>query len=180
MPGISLRPWQPKDAPRLAELLGNPRVNRFLSDLLPRPYSLDHAQGFIRECLQTQPPERAILADGLLAGGIGARIEGSEADIGYWLGEAYWRQGIMKQAIPLFLHELQQLAPQTERIIARAFDFNAASQALLQACGFRKLDTFSLLRAPDGLEHPVVHFAYPAKDWPPPGRNDTNSWAATS
>jgi len=163
MPRISLRPWRTEDAPRLAELLGNPRVNRFLSDLLPRPYSLAHAQSFIRECLQKQPAERVILANGILAGGIGARHEGTQADIGYWLGETYWRQGIMKQTLPLFLRELQQLAPQTERISARVFDYNPASQALLQACGFRKLDTFSLLRAPDGLEHTIAHFSYSVK-----------------
>lgn len=162
-PRVTLRKWQKSDAPRLAELLGNPRVLRFLSPALPRPYGLAEAQAFISFCHEnheSNAPERAVSADGIVCGGIGSRIDGETAVIGYWLGEPYWRQGIMKQALVLHLQELPSLAPQVRRFTAQAYDFNPASQALLQACGFHKTDIFRLMTACDGLEHPVVTFIY--------------------
>lgn len=155
---ISLRPWQPQDAPRLAQLLGNPHVYRYLSPALPRPYNLQHAREFITFCHQSHAQEYAITAQGSPIGGIGARLGQGSADIGYWLGEPYWRQGIMKQALSLFLKTLQATAPPLQRITAQTYDFNRASQALLLASGFRQTNETALLPACDGLNHPVITY----------------------
>lgn len=163
MPKPVLRPWQTSDASPLATLLGNPHVHRFLSPTLPRPYGLQEAEEFIRFCHQNSALERAILAGHTLVGGIGARLSKETADLGYWLGEPYWRQGIMSQAIPLFLAELQTLAPQVRHITAQVYDFNNASRSLLLACGFQQTDTFRLLPACDGREHPVFCYIFKAK-----------------
>lgn len=157
---VTLRRWQHEDAPRLAQLLGNPHVNRFLSLALPRPYGLPEAMAFIDFCIQSQAVEYAIAVHGVVAGGIGARLSDGEADIGYWLGEPFWRQGIMKQALPLFLQKLSVAVPSLCRISAQVYDFNVASQALLRSCGFRASGHGSILPACDGLEHPTILFLY--------------------
>lgn len=157
---VTLRRWQHEDAPRLAQLLGNPHVHRFLTLAFPRPYGLPQAADFINFCQQEDAMESAVLFHGEVAGGIGASLTEGEAVIGYWLGEPYWRQGIMKQALPLFLQYLAAEFPDLRRITALVYDFNEASQALLRCCGFRATGHVTLLPACDGLEHPAFTFLY--------------------
>lgn len=155
-PAIHLQPWRVEHAPRLAELLGNPHVTRFLTPQFPRPYRLQEARDFISLCQENDLPERGICFQGVIVGGIGARIDNDTAVIGYWLGEPYWRQGIMTRALALYLDLLPELAPQARHITALVYDFNRASQRLLQSSGFRQLPECRVLPACDGLEHPLL------------------------
>ena len=158
---LRLRPWQESDAPLLAHLLGNPAVTRFLSPALPSPYGEEEAREFIRVCLRESLPERAIIAGEQLIGGIGARISDTEADVGYWLGEAFWGRRYMRQALDLYLHLLPELASGLQQVTAKVYDFNPASQSVLTHCGFVRTQAFRLLPACDGLEHPVLTFTRP-------------------
>lgn len=158
---LRLRPWQESDAPGLAHLLGNPAVTRFLSPALPFPYGEEEARDFIRVCIRESLPERAIIAGEQLIGGIGARISGTEADIGYWLGEPFWGYRYMRQALDLYLHLLPDLAAGLQRVTAKVYDFNPASQSVLMHCGFTRTQDFQLLLACDGLEHPILTFTRP-------------------
>ena len=58
------------------------------------------------------------------------------AEIGYWLAQAYWGQGIMTDAVKTYLgyafSELNLL-----RLTAHVFAFNAASARLLEKNGFK-------------------------------------------
>ncbi len=153
---ISLRPWAPADAPRMAELVNNPAGYRTLAAGLPTPYRVEHALGFITACNNaTHMQERAIVQGKEIVGTIGATLEGRRALIGYWLGEEYWQQGIMSQALPLFIDELP---PHITTLRAKCFDFNPASAALLRRCGFVQNEATTTEPAKDGQEHPVLHF----------------------
>ncbi len=156
-PTMSLRPWRAEDAPRMAQLVNNPAVYRTLAAGLPTPYRVEHALGFIAACNNASHlSERAIERNGEVVGTIGATLEGHRALIGYWLGEAYWRQGIMSTALPLFIAELP---PRITLLHAKCFDFNPASAALLRRCGFVQNErTTTREPAKDGQEHPVLHF----------------------
>jgi [ribosomal protein S5]-alanine N-acetyltransferase len=59
-----------------------------------------------------------------------------QAEIGYWLAKAHWRQGIMTDAVKAYVGyafgELKLL-----RLTAHVFAFNAASARLLEKNGFR-------------------------------------------
>lgn len=162
-PTLQLRPWREEDIPALARLLGNPAVSRFLTPTFPQPYGEAEAQSFIQACLRDALPERAITVNHQLIGGIGARLSEEEAVIGYWLGEPFWGRRYMRQALALYLQDLPTLYPSLRRAVARVYDFNPASRAVLLHCGFHQTDTFSLLPARDGLEHPLLTFV---RDWP--------------
>ncbi len=157
-PTISLRPWRAEDAERMAELVNAPAVYRTLAAGLPTPYRVGHALGFIAACNNmAHMVERAIvLPNGEIAGTIGATLEGSRALIGYWLGEAYHRQGIMSAALPLFIEELP---PRITQLRAKCFCFNPASAAVLRRTGFVQNEAATTMEpAKDGKEHPVLHF----------------------
>ncbi len=161
-PTITLRLWTPAAAPRLAVLVNNPAVYRTLSAGLPTPYRVEHALGFIAACNNaSHMEERAIVLPGAngreeIVGTIGATLEGRRALIGYYVGEAYWRQGIMTAALPLFI---AQLPPRITQLRAKCFDFNPASAALLRRAGFVQNDAATTSElARDGQIHPVLHF----------------------
>ncbi len=154
---ISLRLWTAGDAARMAELVNHPAVYLTLAAGLPTPYRVEHALGFIAACNNAgHMLERAILHGDEVVGTIGATLDGKRALIGYWLGEAYQRQGIMSAALPLFIAELP---PRITQLRAKCFDFNHASAALLRRCGFVQNERATTTEpAKDGKEHPVLHF----------------------
>lgn len=57
------------------------------------------------------------------------------AELGYWLGEKYWGNGILTRAIPqvlAFAFKTYDLS----RVFARPFGTNVASQRVLEKTGF--------------------------------------------
>jgi RimJ/RimL family protein N-acetyltransferase len=81
----------------------------------------------------------AIEVNGEVVGSIGiypqTDIHEKNAEIGYWLAEGYWGQGIMTKAI----QEIVEYEFQTfdiVRIFARSFSTNLKSQRVLEKTGF--------------------------------------------
>ncbi len=156
-PAITLCPWRAENAARMAQLVSHPAVHRTLPVSLPTPFRVEHALGFIAACNTAQQmQERAIVLGGEIIGTVGATLQGHGALLGYWLGQAYWRQGIMSNALPLFIRELP---PRTTRLRAECFDFNTASIALLRRCGFCQNPAATTRQlARDEQLHPVLRF----------------------
>jgi RimJ/RimL family protein N-acetyltransferase len=57
--------------------------------------------------------------------------EGSEREVGYWLGRAFWGKGIATQALALFLKQVT-----TRPLSAYVAKHNLASIRVLEKCGF--------------------------------------------
>jgi len=57
------------------------------------------------------------------------------AELGYWLSEKYWRRGFMKELIPAFTDHIFN-STEIQKVFARVFGRNIASQHLLEKCGF--------------------------------------------
>lgn len=137
---FSLRPFHPDDAESIAYHANEFDIARFTSDAFPHPYELSDAVTFIRGTLPLQPQRIfAIVVDEKAVGGIGIHpqegVARLNAEIGYWLGKAYWGQGIMTRAIPLVVDYAFQHF-QLNRIYAKVFGNNGASQRVLEKCGF--------------------------------------------
>lgn len=137
---VHLRPWRQQDASSLAFLANNFRIADNLRDVFPHPYGLDDARRFI-SMVQDHAPNRilAIEVDGELVGGIGLHpqsdISRMNAELGYWLGEPYWGQGIGTQAVrQMVAHGFATLP--IDRIFAIPFGSNRASQRVLEKAGF--------------------------------------------
>lgn len=135
-----------EDAPRLAELANNIKIAENLRDAFPHPYSLADAEKFIDMCLKHNPTQAfAIEYDGEYAGNIGLHPETDvyrkSAEIGYFLGEPYWGKGIITKAVKQIV-EYGFANLDIVRIHTGVFEYNEASQRVLEKCGFKKEAVF--------------------------------------
>lgn len=135
-----LRNLEEEDAVVLAQFANNPSIASNLTDAFPYPYKLEDAQRFIAMA-RSQQPCRIFTIDinGQASGGMGIHpqsdIMRKNAELGYWLAEPWWGKGIISSLIP----EMIQYAFHTfdiDRIYARPFGSNLASQRVLEKVGF--------------------------------------------
>ncbi|HDJ32785.1 MAG TPA: N-acetyltransferase [Bacteroidetes bacterium] len=139
---LKLRSLRPQDAPILVELANNEKISINLRDAFPHPYTFKDALNFIGMCMECKPVNVfAIEWDGKYVGNIGIYPEQDvyrrSGEIGYFLGEPYWNKGIMTRAVRLAVEygfgELDLV-----RIHTGVFEYNVASQRVLEKCGFVK------------------------------------------
>ena len=97
-----LREFKQHDTFQIVTILNNQQVARYLSSKIPFPYTQADANWWINEGAKCGII-KAIEVDGLCVGCIGAipgEFEYSRSgEIGYWLSQQYWGQGIITQAI---------------------------------------------------------------------------------
>lgn len=103
---LILRQLAEADAPRIQELFPNPNVVRYLATEIPWPYPEDGAVQFLRHLMPELEAREsyywAILLKGQEEVGLIGLIEltpsSDEDHRGFWLGEPYWGQGLMREA----------------------------------------------------------------------------------
>jgi [ribosomal protein S5]-alanine N-acetyltransferase len=142
--GICLTEFRHSDTKVLAECLGDQDIyERTLR--IPHPYTAADAKRWLAIVEKAtkqnrQPVNWAIREDaGRVIGGIG--LDGlvigqsHRAEIGYWLAKPFWGRGIMPAAVQAVCrHAFENLG--LTKITAHVFSFNAASQRVLEKCGF--------------------------------------------
>jgi [ribosomal protein S5]-alanine N-acetyltransferase len=111
-----------------------------MTDKFPYPYTMDDAVNFIEMASISVPSNiLAIEVDGKAVGGIGIHIQPDiyqkNAEMGYWLGEPFWGRGIITNAITQMVDYGFKHWP-INRIFARPFGTNLASQRVLEKAGF--------------------------------------------
>jgi RimJ/RimL family protein N-acetyltransferase len=103
--GIILRPWLLEDARQLAEIANSRNIADNLRDLFPYPYSVRDARKWLRSILPVNTPPRnfAVQVGSTIVGNIGILVKDDvyrkNIEIGYFIGEKYWGQGIGVRAI---------------------------------------------------------------------------------
>lgn len=137
-----IRKWRSEDAKSLSELLNNKKILDNLRDGLPFPYTESDAQYYINSMLSADASSTfafAIECGGRLAGSIGVfrkeNIHFRTAEIGYYLGEEFWNNGLATSAIKQiceFVFENSDII----RIFAEPFARNVASCRALEKAGF--------------------------------------------
>ncbi len=139
---IILRPWECSDAERLAAIANNKKIYDNLRDGFPNPYSIEDANKFISDLQQNNNQQKmfAIEYDGIVVGGIGAFLKEDiyrkNAEIGYYLGEAYWGKGIMTKAVKAITKYIFDNFD-VIRVYAEPFARNTGSRKTLEKAGFR-------------------------------------------
>jgi RimJ/RimL family protein N-acetyltransferase len=137
-----LRALVPEDAPALVAHADNPAVARDLFDAFPRPYDLAAATAWASHEANSGAFGRvwAIVVDGGLIGCIGLKQERGwlrcNAEIGYWIGERFWRRGITSDAVRQVTDWAFAALPELTRIYAPVFSWNEGSQAVARKCGY--------------------------------------------
>jgi RimJ/RimL family protein N-acetyltransferase len=142
---LVLRPPRESDADRLYALFNNWEVMRWLSSP-PWPYTLDDARAFVRS--RANGDGGAIGGAITLAGeliGIADVITKPASmiqrergySLGYWLGEPYWGNGFMTEAVRALLTHVFATIPDNT-IFSGAFAGNAASLRIQEKLGFAR------------------------------------------
>ncbi len=136
-----LRPWNGKDLNNLVKHANNINIAKFLTDEFPYPYTTEKGKQFIAYACNANPTHIfAIEVNGEAAGGIGIHqqhgIMRKNAELGYWLSETYWGNGIISKAI-LQMVEYGFKTFDITRIYARPFGNNIASKRVLEKAGFK-------------------------------------------
>jgi RimJ/RimL family protein N-acetyltransferase len=137
---FQLRPWRKSDLEDLVHFANNFNISRNLTNKFPYPYTRVAGENFIAFASQHEPPNiMAIIIEGRASGGIGIHplhdIESKNAEMGYWLAEDFWGNGIITQAIIQMVdYSFQHF--EINRIFARPFGSNKASQRVLEKAGF--------------------------------------------
>ena len=139
---LLLRPWRMEDAASVFRFANNPKIAENLRDVFPWPYQEKDAEEFLRGCVAADEKRalfRAIEVDGQAVGSIaltrGEDVYGRSAELGYWLAEEFWGQGIMPRAVEQLCRE-GFARWDIVRICAEPYRGNTASRRVLEKAGF--------------------------------------------
>jgi ribosomal-protein-alanine N-acetyltransferase len=135
-----IRSWRFEDAESLVRHANNRKVWRNLRDRFPHPYTADEAQTWLTYAVSADPEvEFAIVFGGEAVGGIGFTLGTNEeqhsAEVGYWLGESVWGQGIATAAL-LAATRFAVASFDLWRIFAVPFSDNIGSIRVLEKAGY--------------------------------------------
>jgi ribosomal-protein-alanine N-acetyltransferase len=138
---IVLRMWSNQDRDALTKHASNRKIWLNLRDRFPHPYTRADAEAWIAFCAAPREGflQFAIDLNGEAIGGIGFErlpdVHRVVAEIGYWIAEPFWDQGIatgaVRRAVPSAFDTLG-----VERIQAMVFESNQASVRVLEKTGF--------------------------------------------
>lgn len=138
-----IRKWRQQDAPALAKALNNKKIQDNLRDGLPYPYTITDAEQFITAMLAADPESTyafAITVTDTAVGSIGvfrgSNIHNRTAEMGYYIAESHWGNGLGTQAV---IQVCDYIFNNTDiiRIYAEPFAKNQASCRILEKAGFQ-------------------------------------------
>lgn len=158
---LTLRPFRPDDAPAVQALAGNWKVARMTAHI-PHPYPDGLAEAWIAGHDAARADTAAYpfaidLAEELIgATGVNRGTE-TNFELGYWIGEPWWGQGVATEAARCLTHfAFEDLC--ADRLLARHHVDNTASGRVLRKCGFRYLNDGYSWSSAHGKDVPIRHF----------------------
>lgn len=139
---VKLRLLNENDAPNLAIIANNKKIWDNLRNRMPFPYSIKDAENFINLTKEEIINFTfGIEFNSKLCGVIGLipqeDIYSHSAEVGYWIGEEFWGNGIATHALSLIIDYAFDIL-KIKRLFANVFFSNFASQKVLEKCGFEK------------------------------------------
>ena len=137
---FKIRPWEISDLISLVKHANNLNVAKNLSTKFPYPYTETDGKAFIEFATKDNPIHIfTIDINGEAVGGIGIHpgtdVFIKNAELGYWLGEPFWGQGIISNAIKQII-DFAFTTYDIDRIVARTLGTNIASQKVLEKNSF--------------------------------------------
>jgi len=136
-----LRPFKKGDEASLIKNINNKKIAKNML-LIPYPYKPKDARSWVKYNLKLNKKKKkeeinfVIDINNEVAGRIGFRIKGHIAEIGYWLGEKYWGQGIMTAVLRKITdYGFNKL--KLRRLEIGIFPFNKASARVAEKAGYK-------------------------------------------
>ncbi len=140
---VILRPMIYDDIGSLSTLATNPNVTDTLSPGFPKPYTISDGERYLAS-LQSQETltHFAIEYKGVYVGNVSLTLHEDplkrSAELGYFVGEPYWGNGIATIAVSLITQfAFEQLS--ITHIFAGVYKSNRASMRVLEKCGYHKV-----------------------------------------
>ncbi len=144
---LILCPWKETDAESLYKYAKNPNIGPIAG--WPVHTSVENSREIIRDVLSADETyavtmkndeasiDAAIGSVGLLIGEkSNLNINPDEAEIGYWIGEPFWGQGLIPEAVrEIMRHAFDDL--KLSVLWCGYFDENEKSKRVNEKCGFR-------------------------------------------
>jgi RimJ/RimL family protein N-acetyltransferase len=136
----TLRSWEWRDRDAIVRHANNRKVSLNLRDRFPYPYTERDARNWLDAVIGLEPETNfAIDVAGEAVGGIGYTMQYDvarrSAEIGYWLGEAFWGRGIATEAL-IAVTDHAFANHDLCRVFAHVFDWNQASARVLEKAGY--------------------------------------------
>lgn len=139
---LILRPWDQADAADLYQYAKNPAIGPAAG--WPVHTSVENSSEIIKTVLSAnetyavclKEDKKAIGSIGLMIGkNSNLDLSDQEAEIGYWIGEPFWGQGLIPEAcLELIRHAFEDL--KLEKLWCAYFDGNEKSRRVQEKCGF--------------------------------------------
>jgi RimJ/RimL family protein N-acetyltransferase len=144
---LTLRAFSLADATAVQAILNDPVITDYML-YIPYPCSVEWVEAYIERVNVDVPTGRYTFcivrrADDTIMGRINIRLndDHQRAEIGYWVGRAFWGQGYASEAARRIVQfGFDDLG--LNRIIGQCFVRNAASVRVLQKAGMRREATF--------------------------------------
>jgi len=132
-----LRPFKKGDENSLVENINDKLIYRYTCKI-PYPYTKKDANNYINKIIKKKGGIAfAIDIDGKVVGCVGLNnIKKHKAEIGYWIGKRYWKQGIVSSAVKL-VTEYAFKKLKVLRVYAQIFKQNKASSKVLEKNGYK-------------------------------------------
>jgi [ribosomal protein S5]-alanine N-acetyltransferase len=135
-----LRHLEKSDLEILTRYANNPKIAINLRDGFPYPYTLEDASSFFNMVISQKLVSNFVIEyQGKFAGMIGLMplndVYCKSAEIGYWLGEAFWNKGIVTMAVKMIVDWAWKNLD-IVRIHTGVFSYNPSSAKVLEKAGF--------------------------------------------
>ncbi len=142
MEHIKWRTLEFADKTIMSPLANNKKIWDHVRDGFGHPYSQKNAEDFIRRQANSDTEKVfAIDCNGQICGLIGLILQKDvyrqSAEIGFWIGEPFWGQGISTKAVGLLLRYVTDELTMV-RLYAGVFEYNVSSMRVLEKNGFEK------------------------------------------
>ena len=95
--------------------------------------------------------KQTIVADGQVAGYIGCFGPVAAREVGYWIGRAFWGQGVATAALAAFLRQLPE-----RPLFAHVAADNVASLRVLERCGFTYVGERQAAASGDAVDEVIL------------------------
>jgi len=163
---LVMRPPHADDIPELSMLANNRRVAEMLSRM-PHPYGEAEARSFLAMSGQKRAAGcvyALTLADsGTFIGCAGLNGTDRGLELGYWIGEPYWKRGFATEAAHALV-DLAFRATQINVLHVSCRVINPASRRVIHKCGFQYAGQ-GMLNSIVAGQVPVERYRLDRKTW---------------
>ena len=137
---IRIREFQLADLKSLVKYANNYKISKYMRDSFPYPYTETNALNWIELTKANNSTLSFAIANEVeVIGGIGAfpqnDVHRFSAEVGFWIGEPFWNQGIISKSLRAFCNYLFSNY-EFNRLFANVFEGNDASKRVLEKTGF--------------------------------------------